>query len=286
MRKDQVADVSGYHPCTCIALDVQAYGSNTDRRQSDIQHDLPRILAQAAHGAGLDRSGWRIQAKGDEELAVAPLDGTEPRIVDDYIRRIVSELRAYNRIRVRESHIRVRAAVHHGPVEIADNGFAGRAVVTTCRLLNSAPVRTALNSAERADLVLVLSDEVYRGTVAGGHTTFDKDTFRKISVTGKELRTDAWLWVPRHDVHRLDLGPGTGPDGGPGGGADGGAGPGRDGGPDQAARHGAPRSGPGGEGAPVPPPSAVSARQVNVNNVTASAVDLRGSVLGFGSSHV
>jgi hypothetical protein len=200
-----VAEQAGYYPCTCIALDVQAYGGNNDRRQSEIQHDLPRLLSRAALNSGLDRSRWHIQAKGDEQLAVAPMDGSEPRIVDDYIRHITSGLLGYNQDRVSSARMRIRAAVHHGPVEVADNGFAGRTVVTTSRLLNSGPLRGALTAAPAADLVLVLSDEVYRSTVGGGHTTLPATAFRRVAVQEKEYEAAAWLWVPGHDAHQLDL---------------------------------------------------------------------------------
>ncbi|KOU07078.1 hypothetical protein ADK86_05520 [Streptomyces sp. NRRL F-5755] len=187
-------------------MDVQAYGGNNDRRQSEIQHELPRLLEQAAHSAGLDRSYWHFQAKGDEQLAVLPMDGSEPRVIDDYMRHIASGLRQYNRLRVEEAWLRLRASVHHGLVEIADNGFAGRAVVTTSRLLASAALHRALQAADKADLVLALSDDVYDATVIGGHTTLSPDAFRPVTIREKELHTVAWLWAPGDDVHRLDLG--------------------------------------------------------------------------------
>ncbi|MEU9122458.1 hypothetical protein AB0C96_21790 [Streptomyces sp. NPDC048506] len=272
-----MADQAGYYPCTCIALDVQSYGGNNDRRQSEIQHDLPRLLSRAALNAALDRTRWHIQAKGDEQLAVAPMDGSEPRIVDDYIRHITAGLLTYNQDRVRGARMRVRAAVHHGPVEVADNGFAGRTVVTTCRLLNSAPLRGALAAADDADLVLALSDQVFQTTVAGGHTTLPEAAFRRVPVQEKEYESTAWLWVPGHDAHGLDLEGGTAP-----------TGPGAPGGP--TGPSGAPRpSAPAGaarQRAGQPDPrvrNTFKGRNLNVNNFNAP-VDLRGGVVGFGST--
>ncbi|MFE6777210.1 hypothetical protein [Streptomyces sp. NPDC057702] len=201
-----MAERSGYHPCTCLALDVQAYGANNDRRQSDIQHDLPRLLSRAALTAGVDRSRWQTQAQGDGHLAVLPMDGSEPRVVDDYLRHLAAALAEHNRTRVPEARMRLRAAVHHGPVEIADNGFAGQAVVTTCRLRDATPLRRALAAAPAADLVLGLSNSVFQTTVAGGHTTLRAEAFRQVTVDEKEYRALAWVWLPGHDVHRLDLG--------------------------------------------------------------------------------
>lgn len=195
-EEDPVVEWSGYHPCTCIAVDAQSYGSGNDRIQSEMQHDLPRILDRAARSAGLDRSEWQIQRKGDEQLALRPMDGDEPRLVDDYFRHLVSELRHHNGRRTEAARMRLRAVVHHGPVELADNGFAGTAVVVTARLLNSRPLYDALDAHPTADLALMLSDEVFRSTVAGGHTTLRTSDFSRVGVKVKEYESTAWLMVP------------------------------------------------------------------------------------------
>ncbi|MCF3143538.1 hypothetical protein [Streptomyces platensis] len=256
-----MAEWSGFYPCTCIAVDAQAYGGNNDRRQSEIQHDLPRILSRAARGTGLDRSRWHIQPKGDEELAVHPMDGTEPRLVDDFVRHLASELREYNGLRVPTARMRLRAAVHHGPVELADNGFAGTTVVTTARLLSSRHLYDALAANTDADLALLLSDDVYRSTVAGGHTTLSAADFRSVTVREKEYEAAAWLQVPGHDVRGAGPGPGT--DG------------------LTTAQPRPPADGDPG-GVPVVRHD-YRGEQISVNNFTAP-VDLRGGVVGFGSA--
>lgn len=256
-----MAEWSGFYPCTCVAVDAQAYGGNNDRRQSEIQHDLPRLLSRAARSTGLDRSQWQIQRKGDEELAVHPMDGTEPRLVDDFVRHLVSELREYNEVRVPSARMRLRAAIHHGPVELADNGFAGSTVVTTARLLSSRHLYGALKAHHGAHLALLLSDDVYRSTVAGGHTTLSGADFRRVVVHEKECEAVAWLRVPGHDAH----GPGAGPTtGGPA--TRGELPPADDNRDSDSMVHNDYRG-----------------EQISVTNF-AAPVDLRGGVIGFGST--
>jgi hypothetical protein len=238
-------------------VDAQAYGGNNDRRQSEIQHDLPRLISRAASGTGLDRSEWQIQRKGDEELAVHRMDGTESRLVDDFVRHLVSELREYNGLRVPAARMRLRAAIHHGPVELADNGFAGTTVVTTARLLSSRHLYDALKANDGADLALLLSDDVFRSTVAGGHTTLSATDFRRVTVREKEYEAAAWLRVPGHDVH----GPGPGL---------------------PAADQPQSPVGDGFDGVSVVR-NDYRGERINVNNFTAP-VDLRGGVVGFGSA--
>ncbi|WP_435242907.1 hypothetical protein [Streptomyces cucumeris] len=256
-----MAEWSGFYPCTCIAVDAEAYGGNNDLRQSEIQHDLPRLTSRAARNAGLDRATWQIQRKGDEELIVHPMDGTEPRLVDDFVRHLVAELRGYNELRVPSARMRLRAAVHHGPVELADNGFAGSTVVTTARLLSSRHLYDALAAHDGADLALLLSDDVYRSTVAGGHTTLTGGDFRRVVVDEKECEAVAWLRVPGRDVR----GPGDVlPD------------------VELATRGRRPLADDHRDGGAMVR-NDFRGGQNNVNNFNAP-VDLRGGVVGFGSS--
>lgn len=262
-----------FYPCTCIAVDAQAYGSNNDRRQSEIQHDLPRLLDRAARGAGLDREQWQIQRKGDEQLAVRPIDGKEPRLVDDYIRHLAAELRAYNRQRVPEAHMRLRAVIHQGLVELADNGFAGTAVVATARLLNAEPLYDALAEHPGADLALLLSDEVFRSMVVGRHTTLVPEDFARVDVRVKEYEAPAWLRVPELGAPAAaSLASGAAATTGP---ADRAArGPAAD-------RPGPPGTEGGAGGAGIS--GEYKADRINVTNL-AGPVDARGAIFGFGST--
>ncbi|MFP8944343.1 hypothetical protein ACLIYM_23290 [Streptomyces fenghuangensis] len=256
-----------FHPCACIAVDAQAYGSNNDRRQSEIQHDLPRLLDRAARGAGLDRAQWRIQYKGDEQLAVRPVDGREPRLVDDYVRHLAAGLREYNAQRVPRARMRLRAVIHQGPVELADNGFAGAAVVATARLLSARPLYDALAAHPEADLVLLLSDDVFRSTVAGGHTVLTPEDFTRVTVRVKEYEAAAWLHVPVLGIPATaSHGPGSAEAAGSG----------------ETARRkpAAVRSGPAGAGGTG---DEYRADNISVTNI-AGAVDARGAVFGFGSA--
>lgn len=254
-----MAEWSGFHPCTALAADASGYGRCDDRRQSEIHHDLPRLMSRAAAGAGLDRSQWQIQPKGDEELAVYPMDGSEPRLVDDFVRHLAWELGEYNAVRVPALRMRLRLAVDHGPVELAPNGFAGATVVAVSRLLSSEHLYRALRVHERADLAVLLSDHVYRSTVGSGHTTLTPADFREVVVREKEYEAAAWLRVSGHDGADAGLP------------ADGRAPAGTDPG----------RSAPREEHQGDAPGHQYRARQINVSHFV-GPVDLRGGVVGFG----
>ncbi|MEU2559472.1 hypothetical protein ABZ626_09085 [Streptomyces longispororuber] len=219
----------------------------------------------------MDRTEWQIQRKGDEQLAVRPLDGGEPRLVDDYVRHLVAELREYNAQRVPQARMRLRAALHQGLVELADNGFAGTAVVATARLLNAPPLYEALAAHPGADLAVLLSDDVYRSTVAGGHTAMSPGDFTRVAVQVKEYEATAWLHVPVHGTATAaPQEPGTADTGSPAVPAPG----------EPAAGRRGPAA---GETDRTGISNAYSAENINVTNV-AGAVDARGAVFGFGSA--
>jgi hypothetical protein len=197
----------GHYVCLCV--DVQGYGKRTSQRHLEIQHQLKRVMTQAATEAGVDRSQWKLQGKGDEELALVPLGESESRIVDDFVRHLDARLRGHNNDLRPSARLRLRVAIHRGVAQPAENGFAGQAVVVAARLLNAGPLRDALAEADDANLAVLLSDTVYQETVVGGHTTMQPDEFRRVAVRVKEYVADAWLRVPGVDVHRLSLSPGT-----------------------------------------------------------------------------
>ncbi|MEV0676709.1 hypothetical protein AB0I60_09315 [Actinosynnema sp. NPDC050436] len=188
-----------------VCCDLRRYGAADDQLQRELQELLVRCLDRAGAAAGLDRSTWHRQAKGDEEWAVLPPDTPERVVVDGYVRALNAELTAANRYRVPEARARMRLAIHHGAISEGANGFPGQDSVLVSRLLNSKPAHTALEEFPDADLVVVLSEIVYSSLVLAGHTTLRPDDFRRVDVVEKTFRGHGWMWLPNGDVHRLDL---------------------------------------------------------------------------------
>ncbi|MEU7003465.1 hypothetical protein [Nonomuraea sp. NPDC046570] len=188
-----------------LSVDVVGYSKGDDHRQGAVQSALIRSLEAAARAAVLDRNGWRVQQSGDGEFAVLPPTEPEPRVVDDFVRHLNRLLGQHNRTTARPDRLRLRVAIHAGVVSEADNGFAGESAVVVGRLLDCAPLRSAIVAAPDANLALIVSDEVFKGTVASGYTTCEPSAFREVAVTVKQYHGRAWIHVPGADVHGLDL---------------------------------------------------------------------------------
>ncbi len=188
-----------------VCCDLRRYGAADDQLQRELQELLVRSLDRAGAAAGLDRSKWHRQAKGDEEWAVLPPDSPEHVVVDGYVRALNAELSSANRYRVPEARARMRLAIHHGAVSEGANGFPGQDSVLVSRLLNSKPAHIALEEFPEADLVVVLSEVVYSTLVLAGRTTLRPTDFRRVEVVEKTFEGHGWMWIPDGDVHVLNL---------------------------------------------------------------------------------
>ncbi|WP_367134354.1 hypothetical protein [Saccharothrix sp. HUAS TT1] len=229
-----------------VCCDLRSYGSADDLLQRELQELLVRSLDRAGVAAGLDRSTWRRQAKGDEEWAVLPAGTPEGDVVDRYVRALDAELAATNRYRLPEGRLRLRLAIHFGAAVEGANGYPGQDAVLVSRLMNAEPAHAALDRSPDAPLVVVLSDTLFTSLVAAGHTTLRPADFRRVPVRVKDFSGHGWMWLPSGDVHALVL--------------------------DEAAPTGAEPAGaaPTGAATPVPPP---------VASVNQSAVATGGSTV-------
>ncbi len=189
----------------CVAVDASGYSALSDVDQREAQRGIVEVSDAAARAAGLRRDTWVRQGAGDGESAVLPVDEPEDVVVDRYVRELDAELTRYNgRLRT-ELRLRLRVAVYFGRLSPAANGHAGPAPVAVARLLDSAVLRAALAEADRANLALLVSEQVYADTVASLATTLRPGDFRRVRVEVKGFAENAWLWVPDHDVHAMRL---------------------------------------------------------------------------------
>jgi len=181
---------------TLLSLDIQQYGEGDDVRQHLFQSKLTEVVRAAAHEAGLDESSWDIQRSGDGILAVLPESQSESKIVDDFVRLLDAHLTPFNQDRKKRARLRLRLAIHHGPIARAANGYVGEGVLTVSRIVDSNALRSALSDHRDANLAVAVTDTVYEGTVARGRTTLAPAEFVRTPVEAKEFRRSAWIRVP------------------------------------------------------------------------------------------
>jgi hypothetical protein len=64
------------------------------------------------------------------------------------------------------------------------------------RLLDSQPIRDALAEQQGADLALIVSEELYKSTVAQRFRGLESERFRQVDVRMAKFSGTAWLYVP------------------------------------------------------------------------------------------
>ncbi|MFE2064941.1 hypothetical protein ACFXDH_21515 [Streptomyces sp. NPDC059467] len=230
--------MKGFSRRPLLAVDAQGYGRSSPLRQHWIQEAVPRVLDEAAEEVGFDRAAWLTQVAGDSALSILPVEESEPRLVDDFMRHLDSAIQGVNDGRQPDAWLQLRAAVHYGPVTLAASGFSDRGTVEVARIRDSRPLRQALRLSAGARLAVAVSREVFNTVVVSAYTTLRTAEFREVRVREKEFDDTVWIRVLGGDVHGLgDLGDPGGDEPPPGGGpAPGGTpGPGPDPAPGQQA---------------------------------------------------
>jgi hypothetical protein len=197
-----------------LAVDAWRYGSRDDRQQHDLQRSLAVALSAAAERSELDRSGWYVQDGGDGLLALIPDGGSEPKLVDPFVRELDTWLARHNHDLLPAARLRLRVAVHHGMGAQADLGISGNGPVHVCRLRDAGSVRAALDALPAANLVLAISQPIFEDLVCQRHTSLSADDFVRVEVAEpkKDFRAAAWLRVPGVPAERLAAVIATGPE--------------------------------------------------------------------------
>ncbi|MEZ0094081.1 hypothetical protein [Streptacidiphilus sp. EB129] len=182
----------------CVAYDIESYSRRDQFSQFDAQSRLTELLDSACAAAGLAVGDCRFQQQGDGGLALLPTGGSvdDPRLIDAFVRSLITGLATVNRLRSAEARIRLRVAVHEGVVFTAAHGYVGGAVVDVFRMCDAAPTRSALIDNPRADLVLVAADGVYRDVLMHGHHTLPGDAFERHELRVKDYAGVGWIHVP------------------------------------------------------------------------------------------
>jgi hypothetical protein len=186
-----------------MGVDIRACASRDPRRQSADQSELALLLSEAAHAVGLDRSEWELFPTGDGELAVLPAGVDLRPVVTELVPALHERLVVRNLGRSPARQVRLRMALHVAALAPGSPGtYAGTALVTVSRLLDSSPVCEALAWADDAMVALIVSPEVYGKVVLPSLVAWGGHAFVPVTVElpDQSFRHTAYLHVPGHDL--------------------------------------------------------------------------------------
>lgn len=171
-----------------FTVDVVAYSARTIDTQMQIQDRLFTILDRFVHEAGIGRESESFQPNGDGYhyflpdsdvyAAVYHLLSTLPRLLTE-------DNQAH------DERIRLRMAVDVGTVGSGPLGFTADAVVRFSRLVDSQPIRDAVDTHD-ADLLAIISDTLFRDVVSR-FSDLAALPFQRVNVVVKDYRAPAHL---------------------------------------------------------------------------------------------
>jgi tetratricopeptide (TPR) repeat protein len=181
---------------TILALDVEDFTS-TRRRDTDrlrLRRVLYELLELAFQRAAINRTCYECTDQGDSVLFLLN-DVPKTRVLPWLILRLAAALDRHNRNAPEAARLRVRIVMHAGEVTYDGNGYAGRPLNLTYRLLDSELLHDHLASAP-GSLALLVSDPIYRDIVAEGFGDLDAGAFQQVRIAGKNTSAEAWVYVP------------------------------------------------------------------------------------------
>ncbi|RSN67896.1 hypothetical protein DMH08_12500 [Actinomadura sp. WAC 06369] len=180
--------------CSVLVTDITGFGSprRTDADRRVVVEAMYERLDAAFAASGIDFSRLYQEDRGDGALIVVPPTIPTERVVDPMLAHLAASLRRHNRCAADATRLRLRAALHVGPVQRGDRGVSGIAIITARRLVDAPAVKR--RAAETgADLAFVASDFVYDSVIRSGPGLVDPGRYARVRVRVKEARLSAWL---------------------------------------------------------------------------------------------
>jgi hypothetical protein len=173
-----------------LIIDVERSRTRDNVQRQTVRRDLYAVLDAALSDASIEPEQVTVEDRGDGALAV--FDRPVLDILDDVISGLIRHLTRMNNEKHAPNWLRLRFAVHFGLVTQDPYGWSGAALDETFTLNGLPPVKAILHAAERAQSVLVVSDEVYRHVVCHKYRELDPTVYRQVEYYSQM----GWAMVP------------------------------------------------------------------------------------------
>ncbi|GGQ20639.1 hypothetical protein GCM10010187_41360 [Actinomadura coerulea] len=197
MRNGSGEAGTGWTPtghCTLFVCDIISFSKRADHVQSHLRTVLYEALRSCFEASGIPLEGCYQEDRGDGVIVVLPPSYDPSRLAHPLPDHLRGALRRHNGLAAEHARMRLRIALHGGPLESDAEGIVGTSVNHVNRLLDAPSFKEAL-AAVPVDLGVLASDEFYRTVIQEGRGAVDPTEFRPIEVRLKETDTTAWLCI-------------------------------------------------------------------------------------------
>jgi hypothetical protein len=187
--------------CSIFYTDVAGFSApcRTEADRQLVRDRLYEILRGALESSGVSWACCYHEDRGDGILLIVPPDIPTRAVADPLLVLLAAELRRHNRRASEAVRIRLRAALHVGPVTRDAEGLNGDAIIHAARMLDAPPLREAIRA---ADLAFMASDHVFDTVLRSDSGLLDPSTFEPVSFRLKGSEFTAWMHVPGRQVVR------------------------------------------------------------------------------------
>lgn len=182
-----------------VAVDIEKSTTRTNTERARLRVRLYELFEEALRASGIEKSDHEeLVDRGDGILVIIHSVDRIPKTLPlaTFIPTLTALLSRHNDSEP-ESAFRLRAVVHAGEVHADPNGWYGEAVDLAFRLLEAPEVKQSLADSD-ANLVLVVSNDIYESVVRQRYEGIDADAFAKlVRVRLGERSHDGWVTAPK-----------------------------------------------------------------------------------------
>ncbi|MEU1202731.1 hypothetical protein ABZ446_41865, partial [Streptomyces sp. NPDC005813] len=179
--------------CTLLALDIEQFARSSTPVQHYLRRRLHEIFDNAVRSYGIQSDDVGIEDRGDGLVALFPPSVALAKVLDTLPRALQEELRHHNQMASPQGQLRLRAAVHTGPVARDDRGWTGTALNQVARMIDAPVLRDTLGAEPGFPLALLISDATFRSVLQPA-TAVD---YAQVTVDGPpDEGIRAWVSVP------------------------------------------------------------------------------------------
>ncbi|PSM37814.1 hypothetical protein C6Y14_39990 [Streptomyces dioscori] len=185
------------HSYWIVLLDIEDFSLRTEVAQATLHGELYEVVEFALARAGLDLAECPVQDRGDGMLILIPMGTSPTKLLREVARGLEDALQAHQ-VKYNQDHrMRLRVGLNQGLVIRQGERWTGTAINDLARLVDAGPVKGVLEQARRAQLVLVVSENVHTSIVRGGYPGIDPASYLSADFVTKhgELRR-GWITVP------------------------------------------------------------------------------------------
>lgn len=158
---------------------------------------LRRAIENACAAAGIPLHECEVQDTGDGFLILAPEGVDRGAFAGAFLTRLDEGLCQHNTTHSAGAQIRLRLALNTGEITRDETGTVSLGIIHTRRLLDSKPLRKALQDST-AVLAVIVSSSFYRDFVRQ-RDEYEPGAYDKVLVNSKDIRDYAWIRLLAQD---------------------------------------------------------------------------------------